>query len=361
MLEQIASAIAARDYENAELLLKQLQEQNRENPWIDYYQGCLLEAKGDNNAATAQYRQLLQNTDVPKIISSARQGIDRIAKIAREKKQAALELALAQPENQLMGVLILEPIPAAAKQAAAQQFARIMNLDPYTARMQLPSRAWRLYRIGKIGELKLQVESLQQVEIPCFCQVIEGINRIKVYQVEYFESLEPKVTIIARDREKKVKKIDFNWQEIGQRVDGLLPLFEASLHTDPNGKHYRKTETLDYVRVCDLHLKAKNTILRLCDFNYQFKQGINFLSTSVGQSTNRENWNHLDSFLKEKLPQIKIRDDFSRFAETAIEKADLLLGVKPRINLLRREESPWDNAFEIYSSLILLKNTFKEN
>ncbi len=357
MLEQIQSAIAARDYENAELLLKQLEEQDKENPWISYYQGRLLEAKGDNNAATAKYRQLLQNTEVPKIISSARQGIERIAKIDREKKQAEIDRALAEPENQLMGVLILEPIPSEAKQAAAKQFAKIMNLDPYTARMQLPSRAWRLYRTGKIGELKLQVKALQQAKIPCFCQAIDEIDRIAVYQVDYFEAIEPKVKIIARDRDKKVETIDFHWHDIARRVDGLLPLFEESLHTDSHGKHYRKTETLDYVHICDLHLKSKPIILRLCDLNYQFRSGIDFIKNDVIQSTNRENWNNLAAFLKEKLPTIKIRDDFSKFAETAIDKADLLLGIKPRINILRRQESLWDNAFEIYSGLIFLKNT----
>ena len=357
MLEQIAEAIASFDYENAELLLKQLEKQEPENPWIDYYQASLIEAKGDLEAATTRYRQLLQNTEVPKIISSARQGIERIATKQREQKQQAIDRALADPKNQPIGVLILEPISSEAKQAAAQKFAKIMNLDPYTARMQLPSRAWRLYRTGKIGELKLQVKSLQEAAIPCFYQAIEAIDRIKVYQVDRFESIEPKVTIVARDPDKRRETIHFNWQEISHRVDGLLPLFESSLHIDSRGKHYRKTETLDYVRVCDLHLKAKNIILRLCDYNYQFKQGINFIDTAVKQTTNRENWNNLDLFLKEKLPQIPVRDDFSKFAESAIDQADLLMGVKPRLNLLRREESPWDNLFEIYSGLIFLKHS----
>ena len=352
MLKQIAEAIASLNYENAELLLKELKDQEPENPWFDYYKTRLIEAKGDLEAAKSQYRQLLQNNEVPQIISSARQGLERIAKITREKKQAEIERALADPENQQMGVLILEPIAPEKKQAAAQQFAKIMNLDPYTARMQLPSRAWRLYRTGKIGELQLQVKSLQKAKIPCFCQAVGAIDRIKVYQVEYFETIEPQVKIIAKDPEKKLIAIDFNWQEVTQKVNGLLPLFEASLHTDSHGKHYRKTETLDYVRICDLHLKAKNTILRLSDFNYKFKQGINFIDRTEKQSTNRKNWDNLQLCLKEKLAGITIRDDFSKFAETAIDKADLLIEVKPKINLLRREESLWDNAFEIYSGLI---------
>lgn len=361
MLEQIAKAIERQNYQTAAQLLENFQQQEPENPWLGFYLARLDEANGKLQAAQQSYRQLLKNTSNLKIISQARQGIERIAKIEKQQRQQDLAHSLAEPGNQEFGVLVLESIAPQLKKTAAQKFARIMQLDPYTARLQLPTRSWRLYRTGKLGELKCYVSDLKKAEIPCFCHSLAEISQIKVYQVSYFQSTTPQATVICYCKRGQEDKITFDWQEVSQKVEGLLPLFEASLHQDVRGKLYRKKETLDYVQLCDLHLPRKKIILRLCDRSYKFHQGMSFSNQSKSshspkQITARNNWNNLNNFLRQQLPEIPVWSDFTPFAETAIGFQDMLGHIQPHINLLRREETPWDAAFELYSGLVFFKS-----
>jgi len=368
MLEQIAEAIKRQDYQTADQLLRKLKEEAAENPWVQFYQARLDEANGNLETAESLYKQVLRNTTSQKIISQARQGIQRLAQIKEKQHQHEVnarveklaEVAMSEGSDEL-AVLVLEAIAPEAKQTAAQAFARIMQIDAYTARLQLPSRSWRLYRTGSLAELKFYTSEMKKAEIPCFCVPINSINQIQVYQAEYFESMTPQATVICQNFQLQQEIISFNFKEVTARVQGLLPLFEECVEVGVRGKLERKTKTLDYAQISDLHLPGKNLILRFGDRNYKFQQGIKFSSTIESKhnlkQTTRENWNKLNLFFQEKLPEVPVRSDFTAFAQTAIDFSELLKRLSPNINLFRPEETPWDAAFQLYSTLVFLKET----
>lgn len=379
MIDQVADAFERKDYRTAARLLKQLVQQEPNNPLIRLYVGRLHEATGKLEAAEKVYRQLLQGTTNSKIMSQARQGLGRLAAIEQQQRRQALAEATADPSSTELGILVLEPISAEGKQSAAQRFARTMQIDAYTARLQLPSRGWRLYRTGPIGELQFYVSSLRNADIPCFAATLTDIQKINVFSIDYFSNSEavtklgildsstPQATIICHNAEGQLGSLTFNWSEVTQRVEGLLPLFDAVVDMDIRRNLQRKTQTLDYVPFCDLHLPGRNSILRLCDRNYQFQKGVTLSSQqqtqneqsqvrSLHQTTTRSSWNNLLDFLNRQLPQIPIWSDFTHFAETALDFREMLSHLPSHINLFRREETPWDPAFQLYSGLVFLKN-----
>jgi hypothetical protein len=154
-------------------------------------------------------------------------------------------------------------------------------------------------------------------------------------------------------------------------VEGLLPLFEEVVDRDARGKLQRKTKTLDYVQVCDLHLPARGSILRLSDRHYQFQKSITLApqqrqdsqagsqALPLHQTTTRKNWNNLLDFLNHSLPQIPVWSDFTPFAETALDYKEMLGRLPSHIDISRRKESLWDPAFQLYSGLVFLKDAPK--
>ncbi|MGK7873080.1 MAG: tetratricopeptide repeat protein [Xenococcaceae cyanobacterium] len=360
MFEQVADAIKRKDYQTAAGLLKRLMQREPENPWVQFYMARLDEATGKLEAADKVYRQLLRTTNNLKIISQARQGVGRLAEIQQKQRQQALAQAKSQPGSDELGVLVLEPIHPELKKTAAQKFARIMQLDVYSARLQLPSRSWRLYRTGSVGELRFYISSLREAEIPCFCAPITEIGQLNVYQVNYFQSIAPQATVICQNEQGQQGTLNFDWSEVSRLVEGLIPLFEKTLEIGVRRKLQRKTKTLDYAQFCDLHLPERKSILRLCDQNYEFQQGMTFSpkpesAQAIGQTTTRSNWNNLNKFLNQQLPEIPVWSDFTAFASTAMDFREMLKHIEPHINLFRREETPWDAAFELYSGLVFLR------
>lgn len=362
MLEKLARAIERQDYQGAKDILQQLIQQQPENPWIQFYQGRFYEATGNLEAADRVYRQLLRDTINPKILSETRRAVGRVEAINRQQQEQSLARAKALPGSQAQGVLILEPIAPELKKTAAQQFAKIFNLDAYTAHLQLPTRSWRFYRTGTMGELQFYTTALERANIPCFCLPLHSLNTINVYQVNYFQTISPQATVVCQDPQGKIGTLSFSWQEIQGRVEGLLPLFEESLQMDAQRKTYRKTKTLDYAQLTDLHLPSRKSILRYCDRHYKFQEGISFQvesssSLSIQQTTTRKNWNNLVKFLQKQLPDLPVRSDFTPFAESAIDFSEMLRHIKPHVHLLRRQDSPWDAAFQLYSGLVFLRET----
>jgi hypothetical protein len=377
MLEEINAAFNSEDYTTAQQLVNQLQQQDRDNPWLPLFQGRLKEIGGNLEGARGIYRQLLQNTANIKIISAARQALQNLEENAQQKHQAELlqdeavesgVLVIESPEPEKkpaelpqakiqldaweLGVLVLEPLESEKKQAAALQMAKIMQIDPHTARMQLPTRTWRLYRSGSLEELRHYRNSLREAEIPCFVVATADIDKIQVYQVSYFESLLPQINLVCLTPEGEEIKLTVQWSEIGEWVQAALPIFEEI--TDNNkGKIEKKTSTLDYSYICDLHLFKRNLILRLGEQNYQFMQGMTFL---FGQTSARNKWNSILKFLETNLPEVPLRNDFNSFAEKALDFPELLKRIPSNINLFRREESLWDAAFHLYSTLAFLRN-----
>lgn len=371
MIDQVAEAFERKDYRTAAALLKQLVKQEPKNPLVRLYIARLQEATGKLESAQNVYKQLLQGSTNPKIMSQARQGLGRVEAMEKEQRRKALAQANADPNSGELGLFILEPMSSELKQAAAQKLARIMQIDAYTARLQLPTRGWRLYRTGPMGELQFFVASLRDAQIPGFAVPLSKIQSLSVFRVNYFsdsdsDSRTPQGTAVCQNTEGQLGSLDFSWAEVSQRVEGLLPLFDEVVDWDSNRKLQRKTQILDYVPFCDLHLPARNSILRLCDRNYQFQQGIiltpapdttaELQQSLPHQTTTRKNWSNLQAYLNRHLHQKPIYSDFKFFAETALDYREMLGHVVSHIDLFRREETLWDPAFQLYSGLAFFKN-----
>ncbi len=354
MPDRLAAAFDRHDYLEVARLLKSL---SPEDPWATFYQGRLWEVDHKLDPAEANYRQLLQTNCGPKITQLARQGLQRIQDLRQAQQQQAIATTTEVPENTELGVLILEPLPPAAKAQVAQQFAQIMQIDPYTARMLIPSRGWRLYRTGSVEELQGYGQQLQAAGVPAFWRSLTLTEQIQVLQVRYIESAAAQITVVCETQANQTVSFSFANTEVHQQVNGLLPIFEDVVDLDARGKLQRKSKTQDHAQICDLHLPQKNCLLRFYDSGYQFQQGINLAPNSgaedfLDQRTSWTNWQHLSQFLAQQLAQVQIWQDFQAFAETAIDHSDLLNQVNPQINLFRRSASHWDPAFHLYSCLI---------
>ncbi|WP_392478158.1 tol-pal system YbgF family protein [Nostoc sp. C110] len=354
MIEQVAIAFDHKDYQTAAKLLKQLLIESPDNPWVQFYLGRLHEVSGKHQDADKIYRQLLQDTTNTKIVSLARQGLQRLQEIEIEQRQRAISQAKSEPNNTELGVLVLEPLSNEMKTDASRKFAQIMQLDPYSARLLMPSRGWRLYRTGQVGELKFYGKQLQQAGIPCFWATIAQIQQIQVYQVKHFQESTPQATVVCCNDTNQLGSLTFDWSEVTARVVGLLPIFEQVVDVDARRKLEWKTQTQDYAQFCDLHLPGRRCILRFYDNGYEFQQGLKIIP-QASQNTIRINWNSLSSWIDQQLPQVKIWSDFTSFADTTLDQTEMLGHIKSHIHLFRREQTNWDSAFHLYSGLVFLK------
>ena len=357
MIKQVAAAFERQDYHTAAALLQQLLQESPQDPWVQFYLGRLDEVSGKLETASEIYRQLLRSATNTKIVGQARQGLQRVQAIAQERRRQAIAQATSDPSNIQKGVLVLEPVSTDIRTVAAQKFAQIMQLDAYTARLQLPSRGWRLYRAGAIGELRFLGENLRESGVPCFWATLAEIQKIQVFQVSYFPQSD-QATVVCQNEQGETGSLTFNWTEVTQRVTGLLPIFEEVVDLDHRGKLQRKTQTQDYVQFCDLHLPGKRCILRLHDRSYQFPQSFVAApqqSQLNNQTTIRINWNSLVDFLNQQLSPAAIWSDFTPFAETVLDHKELLSRIKSHIHLFRRAETSWDPAFHLYSGLAFIK------
>lgn len=360
MIEQVAAAFENKDYKTAAKLLKQLLTASPENPWVQFYLARLQEVSGKRQEAENIYRQLLRGTNNTKLVMQARLGLQRLQEIQQEERQRAITQATAEPSNTELGLLVLEPLSNEAKTLAVQKFAQIMQLDSYTARLVLPSRGWRLYRIGQVGELKYYGTQLQQNGIPCFWVTIARIQQIQVFQVKYFPEFAQKPTVVCSNEKNQLGSLTFDWSEVTARVVGLLPIFEKVVDVNLRRQLERKTKTQDYAQFCDLHLPGRSCILRLYDSGYEFHQGVE-ITPQASQNTIRINWNSLLKLIEQQIPQVNEWSNFTPFAETVLDQTDTLHKIPSHIPLLRREQSNWDSAFQLYSGLVFVKSELNSN
>ncbi len=363
MLEQIAAAFEKKDYHTAAKLLKHLRKESPENPWGQFYIGRLYEVSGKRQEAQKIYQQLLRSTPNVKILNQTRQGLQRLQEIELDERQQAIVQATSNASDTKFGVLVLETISNELKTQAAQKFAQIMQLEPYSARLVLPSRGWRVYRSGAIGELKFYGQQLQKAAIPCFWTTLAEIQKIQVFQVNYFPKSTP-TTVVCRNQANQLGSLSFDWSEVKARVLGLLPIFEEVADRDVRGKWERKTQTQDYFHFCDLHLPNRHCILRLSDHIYDFQQGIE-ITPQANLNTIRSNWNSLLDWLNQQMhisdPLVQVWSDFTPFAETVLEQTEILNQMQSHIHLFRREQTNWDPAFHLYSGLVFVKNFSKQS
>jgi hypothetical protein len=415
MLEQVAAALDRGEYDIAAEIIATLLAEQPDNYQVQLYAARLQEQTEQFDRAIKSYQQLLQQGINSKAIAEARQGIARIQareEVARQKTlQQAKAKAEARPEP---GVLVLEPIPVEQKTAAAQKFGRIMNIDLYSARLQLPSRGWRLYRSGKIGELEMFWQQLQAAEIPSFCATLADIKSVVVFRVKYMQLFDREVKIFCTDDRAEQWSFRFKWSEITQIVTGLLPIFEEVVEIDARNRTKRKSKILDYVDVCDLQIGNRRTIFRLCSQTYEFREHqqlamansemvtgdlSNYLNRSEHSGmltgdlsgylthnpnsglliedlqsgmltgdlstgllnkssipyTSHNNWQSLISHIKRETCQASTQSQFTTFGDTALGYPELLQHIHPHIELLRRADSNWDRAFQLYSALVMCR------
>lgn len=356
MIEQVATAFERKDYNTAAKLLQQLLQESPENPWVQFYLGRLHEVSGKRQNAEKIYRQILRNTTNAKVLLQARQGLQRLQEIEQEEKQRAIAQATSEADNTELGVLILEPLSHEIRGQVAKKFAQIMQIDLYTARLTLPSRSWRLYRTGQVGELKFYGQQLQTAGIGCFWKAIAEINTIQVFQVNFFAESGTQTTVVCRNQANQIGSITFNWSEVKAQVMGLLPIFEQVVDINIHRQLERKTQTHDYAQFCDLHIPERHCILRIYDNSYEFQQGVEIIP-HASQNTIRINWNSLLNWLRQQIPQVKVWSDFTPFAETLLDQTEILGKIQSQIHLFRREKTNWDPAFHLYSGLVFLTLT----
>ena len=380
MLEEAASALNRRDYQTAAKSIAALLLERPDDPQVQLYAAQLHEATDQLDKALAVYRGLLQHAVNLKITAQARQGIGRIEQLqaqiqANERVTAKAGIA----HNSEPGFLVLEPMPPEHKQAVVKQFAAIMEIDPYSARLQLPSRGWRLYRLGQMGELQFYRDRLLAAEIPCFCISQHDTQQMFVFQVGHFQSFHPKGEVVCTDDRGELRTFNFNWSEVTQIVTGMLPIFEEVMEIDAYQRTFRKPKILDYVNVCDIQLRDRRSIFRLCSQTYNFCEYKQSLARhrheygDLGSSqldlhpselvnpqslavTSRDNWKNLIAQISEQVAHIPTQSNFTPFAETAIGYPESIGRIDPHLELLRRADSLWDRAFHLYSTLSMCRD-----
>jgi len=352
MLDQVVAAFERQDYQTAASLLRELVQRSPNDPWVKFYMGRLQEVSGKARAAEEIYRQLLRHNTNPKLIAQARQGLQRLDELAKEQRKTAIAQATANPEQQELGFLVLEAIPQERRADLAKRFAAIIHTDAYTARGLLPSRGWRLYRTGAIGELAVLGQELCAAGIPALWQPLSRIQAIEVFQVKYVQMVQPKAAVVCQNQAGQVGLLTFDWSEVLQRVEGLLPLFSQVVDLGYRDRLEWKEHIEDYAHFCDLHLPQRRCILRLHDDRYDFQQGI---TAQRNHDTLRQRWNELTSVLFRQTSNCPTWTDFNGFAESAADFSDAIARLPAHMHIPRGSDCYLDPTFHLYSCLTLLK------
>lgn len=366
-IEEAIAALDRQDYREAAKLLKALRKQSPQNPWVGFYIGKYYEQTGNLEAAEKAYGKVLREITNPKIIAQARQGLQRVEAIPKEKRKQAIAIAKADPNQLKPGLLVLEPIDPEQKTELAKKFGRIMQLQPYSARLLLPTRSWRMYRTGAIGELRVFVEELRQAGISCFCTTLEEISRLRVFRICHFEAVAPQASIICKNELNQLGQLNFSWSEVTQRVAGILPVFkEVAVENHRKTEVNYKQEIHEYIGMYDLHLHGRGCILRLCEESYEFDKGYVFLpettsaqgkKVAIDSMSMHLKWQRLVKLLDRELAEVPLWSDFTAFAETAIPETDMLDRILAHVDIFRFAPTVWDPAFQLYSGLVYLRSS----
>ena len=361
LLEQVAEAFDRKDYRSATQVLKELWKQQPGNPQVQLYRGRLYEVAGKLDQARDTYKHLLKAVPTPKLMAQARQGIERVDQLDREQRQREIARSIAAPNQDQQGLLILEAIAQTDRPAAAQALSKIMAIDGYSARLQLPNRGWRIYRMGPIGEMALYGQQLRSSKIPAFWVTEESLHQPKLVQVNHVIQTgnHPKVSgTCAGD----AIEIDWNGSDVTSSAQGSSPIFDRALEFDPLRREYssraRKETVKDYAVFFDLHLKSRNLILRFCDRTYDFQSGVRWESGDRLERTGlRSQWNHILQWFKPVMDSKPFWNDFAPFSDTATDFVHLLKAIDPGFYLYGQEESRINAAFHLYSLLAFHRAT----
>ncbi|MEL6397615.1 MAG: tetratricopeptide repeat protein [Cyanobacteria bacterium J06626_4] len=357
MQDAIAAALEKKDFRTAATLLQQWQQKDAKDPKFLLAAGQYQEATERWDQAEKTYLKLLRQTANSKVMVQARQGIQRVQTQRDAAQASALEAARAQPDGQAPGLLCLEPVTGEQRQAAAQGLAQVTGIDAYTARWQIPSREWRLYRVGPIGDLQYYTQALTAAHTPAFWAKHAEIQAIQVFRVQNFRRVQPTAEVVCKNATGQLGAITFDWSEISQIVLGQLPMFESVVDTTARRQLTRKEQTQDYAEIVDLHCHQRRCVLRLCDRTYDFRKGNplpNAEAIPDKAFSTRPQWQALVQYLQQQV-DAPIHKGFTKFGEGAVEFLDLLPPLKPHIELARLKDSNWDPAFHLYSGLHFLR------
>jgi len=153
---------------------------------------------------------------------SSTSGLQRLEAEEQEQRQRAIAQATADPSNAEVGVLVLEPVASEIRNVAAQKFAQIMQLDPtlhgYSTQSGYGCTGLADWRTALLGQ------NLRSAGVPCFWAILAEIQKIRVFQVSYFQSIPPQWLFAKTNR--SAGSVTFNWSEVTQRVGRTVAHFE---------------------------------------------------------------------------------------------------------------------------------------
>ncbi|MBW4460967.1 MAG: hypothetical protein KME47_12135 [Nodosilinea sp. WJT8-NPBG4] len=352
MYDLVSAALGAQQLTQAAQLIKQWQQKTPQDPWLKLAIGQYWEAKTELEKAQITYTQLLQSTANTKVLSQAREGVQRVRDRMAQRREHDLSAAKQQPGAAATAMLVLEPVTGDRRESAAQSLARVMQIDAYTARTRLPSKHWRLLRVGPAGETQYFCEQLQAEGTPARWATVDQVKAVDTFRVQAIRAVEPELTVICLNSAGQQGTIQLTWGDITQWVVGQLPMYESVVDLDVRGKLRRKDATQDYGEVIDWHLHGRGCVLRLCDRTYKFREAMpmppaeSFPSPLIAATA----WKAMKSYFAARIASAPLTD-FSGFGESALDLIELLPSFENQVEMGRSRPSPWDAAFHLYSGL----------
>ncbi len=364
-LASIATALDRQDYRTAAKLLKPLYRDRPEDPWIQFYIAQVQAGLGRPDTAENLYRKLLKATTNARLSRQIRQALEQLQAKTLADRRAQIAAALDRPEAKTLGCLILKPLDRAQREIVSPEFAKLMRLDPYTARLQLPGRGWRFYRTGPIAELQFYVEAFAKLGLPAFCHDIQTLKQLEILHVEQIQwgengaphrvtgRVQPPQSETTRiqDSSGQIGHLLFKSKEVSRRIITQLPIHQSVPDLDLRGRRVRTVQVQDYAQCCDVILADRRCILRLCDRSYDFQE------LSNQSKTLREKWLGVMQDLDRHLHPVQDDRAMGIFAETAADFEAFLEQIKPQLAFNRRDEDQKaDRIYDLYSRLSLLQD-----
>jgi len=352
MYDQVSAALSNQQLTQAATLLKQWQQAKPQDPWLQLAMANYWEAKDDLEKAQITYTRLLQSASSSKVLRHARDGVQRVRDQLAQRREHQIQEAKQRSDIRGSAILVLAPVLGDARQAAIAGLSEVMQLDLYTARMRIPSKHWRMFRVGAAGEIQYFWEQLQNHATPARWLTIDQIKSIPVFKVEQVQAFGPQLKVICQNTANQKGTISLDWGEAHQWVIGQLPIFESVVERAPWCKLKRKDMTQDYAEVIDLHLPKRGCVLRFCDRTYRYRG-----SAAVPGQTQTPSvslvaatyWKAMKALFQQYLPAPD--RDFTGFGQGALDFIDLLPRFDHYLELSRQQPTDWDSAFHLYSCL----------
>jgi hypothetical protein len=357
MLESVAAAVERRDFRTAQKLIVKALEEHPKEPMVHFYAGEIRMNIGKWEAAARSYQRALQFDLSPDYALKVTEKLGIASQKLLEQKDKQQDTLKRQATGkETSGLLILTSLPLAEKLAAAKTIAEILGGDPFTIKLQIPSRGWRLYRTGSYAQLQSAATSLMEAGVPAFAYPLAKIVPIEVKQVVSIESFRPEFILNCTNEFDELEHIEIDPAKVVGTVSTLLPIFEEVVENDPKTGTQRKPKILDYVPVIDLHIPDRQLIVRICSENYDFTKlplEINSRVTREGLSfnTSRVGWDESVAAMQNILVNSTQWVDFNTFADTAISFPEMLSHVPSHSQLLHRKDDIWDRIFHLYSCM----------